>query len=226
MGRIAILTRGLWLLRHEIGALTGLNPVLWDPIRRPSFDAVAGWGHKPTADRARRLARSAGMPYIAFEDGPLRSVRPGPAQRPVGMVMDRGGIYYRADSGSDLVGLAPGRLVVPEIADRALQAVETLRRLRLSKYNSGPERSPQELRLPARRGPRILVLDQVHNDASIPGALADAGSFDAMLEAALADDPTAEVDREGASRRTLRAAGRIFHRSQARAIVSRSSPSR
>lgn len=194
MGQIAILTRGLWRLRHEIAVLTGLTPVFWDPLRRPSFDAVAGWGHKPTADRARRLAQQAGVPYIAFEDGPLRSIKPGPAQPPIGVVMDRGGIYYRADSGSDLVGLAiRADWFGPEIENRALRAVETLSRLRLSKYNSGPERSAEELRLPPRRGPSILVLDQVHNDASIPGALADASSFDAMLKAARADDPSADV---------------------------------
>jgi capsular polysaccharide export protein len=194
MGRIAILTRGLWRLREEVGALTGLSPVFWAPWRRPAFEAVAGWGHKPTADRARQLAWQAGVPYVAFEDGPLRSVKPGPAQPPIGMVMDRGGIYYRADSGSDLVALAArADWFVPEIENRALQAVETLRRLRLSKYNSGPERTAEELRLPARRGQRILVLDQVHNDASISGALADAGSFDAMLNAALEDDPAADI---------------------------------
>ncbi|MDP9137190.1 MAG: capsular polysaccharide biosynthesis protein, partial [Pseudomonadota bacterium] len=162
MGRIAILTRGLWRLRHEIGALTDLSPVFWDPLRRPSFDAVAGWGHKPTADWARQLAKHASAPYFAFEDGPLRSVKPGPGQPPVGLVMDRAGIYYRADSGSDLVGLAiRADWFVPEIENRALQAVETLRRLRLSKYNSGPDRSAGELGLPPARGSRILVLDQV-----------------------------------------------------------------
>ena len=194
MGRIAILTRGLWRLRYEIEALTGFNPVFWDPLRRPSFAAVAGWGNRPTADAARRLAKRAGAPYFAFEDGPLRSLKPGPVQPPIGLVMDRGGIYYRADSGSDLVGLASrADWFVPEIENRALQAVETLSRLRLSKYNSGPERSAEELKLPPARGPRILMLDQVHNDASIPGALADAASFDAMLKAALADDPAADV---------------------------------
>jgi len=153
MGQIAILTRGLWRLRGEIAALTGLSPVRWEPWRRPAFEAVAGWGHKPTADRARRLASQSGAPYIAFEDGPLRSVRPGPSQAPMSLVMDRTGIYYRAGSGSDLVSLvASPDWFTPDVEDRALGAVEALRRLKLSKYNSGPERSPRELGLEERSG--------------------------------------------------------------------------
>ena len=37
------------------------------------------------------------------------------------------------------------------------------------------------------------MLDQVHGDASIAGALADASAFDDMLAAAMAEDPGAEV---------------------------------
>ena len=130
MGQIAILTRGLWRLRGEIAALTGMKPVRWEPWRRPAFDAVAGWGHAPTADRARRLANRHGVPYLAFEDGPLRSVRPGPAQPPMSMVMDRSGIYYRRRASSDLVDLA-GRpdWFTPGVAERAERAVDQLRRL-------------------------------------------------------------------------------------------------
>jgi capsular polysaccharide export protein len=193
MGAIAVLTRGLWRLREEIAVLSGMNPVFWAPWRRPAFDAVAGWGHAPTAGVARRLANQSRKPYLAFEDGPLRSIRPGPAQRPMSMVVDRSGIYYQA-AGSDLFSL----LASPDwfdrtLADRAAYAAETLQRLKLSKYNSGPERSPRDLGLGLRRGARILVLDQVHGDASIAGALADANAFDRMLAAAMGDDPTAEV---------------------------------
>ncbi len=194
MGEIAILTRGLWRLRGEIAALTGMVPVRFEPWRRSRFEAVAGWGHAPTADRARRLANRSGAPYFAFEDGPLRSVRPGPLQPPMSMVMDRSGIYYRAGSGSDLAALAARPdWFTRALADRAERAVEILRASRLSKYNSGPERAAQQMGLGLRRGPRILVLDQVHNDASIAGALADASAFERMLAAALADDPAAEV---------------------------------
>src|SRR5690349_11778343 len=140
MGEIAVLTRGLWGLRAEIEVLTGLTPVRWRPWRRPRCDAVAGWGFAPTTGPARRLARSRNVPYLAFEDGPLRSVRPGPRQPPLSMVMDGSGIYYRADPPSDLTSLlADSSWFNRPVADRAARAAEALRRLRLSKYNSGSE---------------------------------------------------------------------------------------
>jgi len=194
MGRIVILTRGLWQLRSEVAALSGMEPIRFESWRKQRFDAVAGWGHKVTADRARQVAARRNVPYVAFEDGPLRSIRPGPGEMPVGMVMDRSGVYYEARTASDL-GALMGQVEVftADVVDRAGEAAGLIRRLRLSKYNSGPERSPEQLGLPANGRPRVLVLDQVKDDASIPGALADAGSFAAMLAAAIADDPAAEV---------------------------------
>jgi capsular polysaccharide export protein len=166
-----------------------MDPVRWEPWRKSGLDAVAGWGHKMTADRARRLANRLGIPYLAFEDGPLRSVKPGPAQPPVSLVLDRNGIHYRARSASDLIGLAGSPdWFTSSVADRAESAITSLRRLRLSKYNAGPERSRQELAIGMRRGPRILVLDQVRDDASIPGALADESSFTDMLAAAMTEE--------------------------------------
>src|ERR687897_3746521 len=102
MQKLAVLTTGLWRLRREIASLSRMEPVRWDRLPRPSCDAVAGWGFARTAKRARRLAARRGKPYLAFEDGPLRSVRPGPAQPPMSLVMDRAGIYYDALSRSDL----------------------------------------------------------------------------------------------------------------------------
>lgn len=170
-----------------------MTPVRWDTFPRPAVDAVAGWGHAPTATRARRLANQLGKPYVAFEDGPLRSVRPGPAEPPAGIVKDGSGIYYKSDAPSDLAALvSEAGWFDAAFAERAQQAAGTVRRLRLSKYNDGPERSPAQLRL--RDGmPRVLVLDQVYGDASIAGALADEGAFDRMLAAALEENPAAEI---------------------------------
>lgn len=194
MGRIAILTHGLWRLRREIAKLTGLEPVRRLGPWTGGCEAIAGWGHKPTADRARRVATRMGVPYIGFEDGPLRSLKPGPGEKPLSLVMDRGGIYYDAASNSELIEIvAAPETFTPALMERAARGAETLRGLRLSKYNSGPERTHHDLGLKPTAARRILVLDQVRGDASIPGALADAESFRAMLDAALSDDPDADV---------------------------------
>ena len=65
MNRIAVFTHGLWKLRGEIADLTGLTPVKAG-LFPPRVEAVAGWGHAPTADRARRFSKQTGKPYIAF----------------------------------------------------------------------------------------------------------------------------------------------------------------
>jgi capsular polysaccharide export protein len=180
-------------LRREIEALTGMTPVRFDGLRRRSFDAVAGWGHKPTADRARRLATQSGKPYLAFEDGPIRSLRPGREEPPLGMVIDRSGIYYDATTRSDLVAMVEdSSWFTPTFAERAGGELERLKQLKLSKYNAGPERTPEQLGLGG-RSRRVLVVDQVHGDAAIPGAFADAASFSDMLAAALDENPNAEV---------------------------------
>jgi capsular polysaccharide export protein len=110
------------------------------------------------------------------------------------MVADRAGIFYAANAPSDLARIiAEPDWFTPEMAERAARGLEQIRRLRLSKYNSGLDRTPEELGLSATAKSRILVIDQVRDDASFRGALANADSFKAMLAAALDENPGSEV---------------------------------
>jgi capsular polysaccharide export protein len=191
-GRIAILSAGLWRLKGEVAAMTGLSPVrAFGHFAAPGIEAVAGWGHKPTAAAARRLAAKRGIPYLAVEDGFLRSVRPGPAEPPASLVLDRAGIYYDAGEPSDLEGLIAATEGDEAAAAKGLDAIDLLRRLRLSKYNAAP--LDGEAPAPAGRRERVLVVDQTFADASIIGGLADEGAFAQMVEAALAENPGVEV---------------------------------
>ena len=64
---------------------------------------IAGWGHKPTADKARRYAAQHNLPYIALEDGFLRSLNLGcKGAQPLSLIVDHTGIYYDAEEPSDL----------------------------------------------------------------------------------------------------------------------------
>jgi capsular polysaccharide export protein len=187
---VHIFSAGLWRLRDEVASMSGLTP------RRAFFTAgrsgaVAGWGHKPTANRARREALRRGLPYLAFEDGFLRSVKPGAAVRPSSMIMDRTGIYYDASAPSDLeTALETGGFSDAELAEAAgLRRAIALRHL--SKYNNGRDRLPIGLGA-AQRG-IVLMVDQTFRDASIAGALADAVDFGRMAEAALAENPGATL---------------------------------
>jgi capsular polysaccharide export protein len=193
-GPVVIYSPGLWRLREEVAALSGLAPVRgarWRPL--PPDAAVAGWGHKPTANYAMTVAVKHDRAYLAIEDGWLRSVRPGAAERPSSLVLDRSGIYYDARTPSDLETMlesADG----PTSADQsdAEAAIDLLRRHRLSKYNEAPpEDDVSEIGRSA--AGTVLVADQTFGDASIAGGLADAESFRRMVEAAVAENPGARV---------------------------------
>ena len=105
---------------------------------------IAGWGHKPTADKARRYAAQHNLPYIALEDGFLRSLGLGcKGAQPLSLVVDHTGIYYDAGEPSDLEDLlnASG-WETPELLDSARRAMRDIIRHRLSKYNHAPD-APQ-----------------------------------------------------------------------------------
>ena len=75
----------------------------WESPKAQSGDLVIGWGHKKTAEKARVFAHKHALPYLALEDGFLRSLRLGvEGEQPLSLSFDRTGAYYDAGSASDL----------------------------------------------------------------------------------------------------------------------------
>jgi len=176
---------------RSIGHLAGFFP---DARLTGRFDLTsatiyAGWGLKRSSLAARLLAGLTGRRMVRFEDGFLRSVGLGKAGAPpYSIVVDDLGIYYDARRPSRLERL----IATAGPADAAIGA-EVRRRIvdgRITKYNATPYR-PLDLPRSGRR--RILLVDQVAGDHSIPGALASAGTFARMLAAARAIRPEAEL---------------------------------
>nr|WP_236955669.1 capsular polysaccharide biosynthesis protein [Marinobacter nauticus] len=138
---------------------------------------MLAWGRKPSAAKAEAAARKLGLPVMRLEDGFLRSVAPG-AEPPASLIWDDEGIYYDASQPCRLDTL----LAQPCDLDEKARARELIRRWRagrVSKYNHARERNYQHLK------PYVLVVDQTFGDASVEYGQADAGSFEAMLKAAL-----------------------------------------
>lgn len=189
-GRIAIFSPGLKRLSSEIRALSGLEPHFALASARGA-EAVAGWGHKPTARRAREIARRAGLPYVAFEDGFLRSLRPGTAEPPSSLVMDRSGIYYDSSQPSDLETLLETASFAEDELRRARDLQSLIASSRLSKYNAGVDRLDGDLTSPGRE--MVLLVDQTFGDQSVAGALSDATTFEAMARAAVSENPGARI---------------------------------
>ena len=91
-------------------------------------DSVVGWGHKPTARYARELAARKGLPYLAVEDGFLRSIGLGEAGAPpLSLVVDDLGVYYDAAQPSRLETLLQdGGWETPELMARARAAMDRI----------------------------------------------------------------------------------------------------
>ncbi len=151
--------------------------------------AVIGWGFKSTAKKARDYAKEHNLPYIALEDGFLRSIGLGvEGAVPASLIIDYTGIYYESRQTSSLEQLILGANNLPdsELA-RARLCINAIKLFRLSKYNL---KSQQVNFL---QQPKVVVIDQTQGDASVKGALADKQTFLDMLNVALAEHPNETI---------------------------------
>jgi capsular polysaccharide export protein len=171
------------------------RPLLWvGPNFAGRCAGVVGWGMRQTRQRlsALALAERRALPYWSLEDAPLRSVTPGAAERPLGVVVDTQGMFFDARRPSDFADAVARQAAAADPArrDRARAENAALRQARLSKYNSDAAPIPSVLKGNRRR---VLVVDQTLGDAAVGGALADDGAFRRMLDAARDDHPGAAI---------------------------------
>ncbi|WP_321795815.1 capsular polysaccharide biosynthesis protein [Caballeronia sp. J97] len=187
---IGIMSPGIWRIPHLDSLLSGTPVRARLGARTGKLAAIAGWGAKPGAERARRLARARGLPYLALEDGFLRSLGLGVnGAPPLSIVEDDLGIYYDARRPSRLERLITDCTDDAAGPQEARRGIDAIVRHRLSKYNDAPA-----LRLPpATARARVLVVDQTAGDVSVTLGGADADTFARMLAAAQAEHPDAEV---------------------------------
>jgi capsular polysaccharide export protein len=152
-------------------------------------DDVLVWGHSPYAPRGEAVADATGAALVRVEDPFLRSLHPGRSgEPPMGLVIDRQGIYFDASGPSDLETLlATHPLDDTALLNRARDAVARMDAAHLTKYCAvDPTLDP-----PAPG--YVLVIDQTRGDASIKLGGADSNSFAEMLAWAQEDHPDAEI---------------------------------
>jgi capsular polysaccharide export protein len=152
-------------------------------------DDVLVWGHSPRAPRGEAVARATGAALVRVEDAFLRSLHPGRSGAPpLGLVIDRQGIYFDAGGPSDLETLlARHPLDDTALLDRARDALARIADAHLTKYAAvDPALAP-----PAPG--YVLLVDQTRGDASIRLGQANADSFAEMLATAREDHPDAEI---------------------------------
>jgi capsular polysaccharide export protein len=183
---ITIFSRGILKICHLKHYFDeNVNNVLYS-LKYINHSKILGWGFKSTAQRARDYAAKHNLPYIALEDGFLRSVGLGvEGTAPLSLVVDEVGIYYDARQPSQLENLIlDSHHYPPETLQRANRCIQAIKQYRLSKYNQVSQASSAE-----KPTPHVLVIDQTQGDASVVGACADANTFTQMLRVAIESHP-------------------------------------
>lgn len=167
-----------------------LSSVYGNCNNQSTFRYVIGWGHKPTSQRARDYAAKHNLPYIALEDGFLRSVGLGvEGTQPLSLVVDEKGIYYDARQPSQLEQLIIASEHYPEQKlQRANRLIASIRQYRLSKYNLNSIGTQSQT-----DSVDVLVIDQTQGDASVVGACANQQTFHDMLKQAISDNPNKTI---------------------------------
>lgn len=147
------------------------------------LQAVVGWGHKPTAAKARALAREAQVPYLALEDGMLRSLDLGVNHAaPLSLSVDPVGCYYDANVPSLLEQLlADETWFDDELLHRTEHFMAYLNVHALSKYNSAPAFDPSALSADREH---VLLVDQCAGDAALTLGLCPPDAAQLMIKKA------------------------------------------
>jgi capsular polysaccharide export protein len=158
-----------------------------------AVDSLAGWGSGPAALRPRQWAAARGWPYLALEDGFLRSVGRGEAGAPpMSLLVDDLGVHHDARQPSRLETLLESEgWEGAALLDRADAMISRMIETGLSRTNASPPLARGVLDRTSRR--RVLVIDQGVGDPSIAGGLATTATFAAMLETARREEPGAEI---------------------------------
>ena len=161
-------------------------------------EAVVGWGKKDTAAKAIAYAQNRKIPYIALEDGFLRSIGLGVNKSaPLSILVDAVGVYYDASAPSRIENdcVCFEKWMTTELERTAQTAIDRIVSLDLSKYNCIPL-CPADWTGPANgklNRPYVLCIDQTKGDASVRLGAADEESFKRMLLDAVDENPHATV---------------------------------
>ncbi len=194
----AVFTRGIARIPH-LEEFLSVDRVVFAPKKNDAsqIDVVVGWGKKRNTKRAAAYARRHSLPCVRLEDGFLRSVGLGvKGDRPLSLVLDELGIYYDATQPSNVEQILNGlseessRLEDTELLARARRCIDMVTGARLSKYNDSPSCPSTP---PDRSSKQVLIIDQTRNDQSIKKGLVPENGFHQMLEAALDENPDAEI---------------------------------
>ncbi|STY62059.1 Capsule polysaccharide biosynthesis protein [Mannheimia haemolytica] len=160
-------------------------------ISKTKVDQIIGWGLRPSTVKARDYAKKHHIPYVALEDGFLRSLGLGvKGYPPFSLVYDDIGIYYDTTRPSRLEKFLLEQPLQDQeqikLAEKALYQILTYQ---LSKYNHALDFSE----IPSAKEKIVLVIDQTFGDMAVKYGQASEVDFNKMLEAAIRENPGAQI---------------------------------
>lgn len=198
MARIAIsFSEGIRTLRNiqEFAAVDRVVPP--SQFNKKTDDAtVLVWGHKSTGRIARSYAKKHSLPLLQLEDGFIRTCSENPHSRlTYSVIVDRKGIYYDAEGGSDLEDLLNSdtrfTAAYSDVEEELTQAcLELVVEFNITKYNYCKDFEADESNSEV---PIVLVIDQTVGDASVTLGGMDQRRFEDMLDAAIMENPESRV---------------------------------
>ncbi|MFU7708943.1 capsular polysaccharide biosynthesis protein [Aeromonas veronii] len=204
---------GILARRRQISACLGQPLARIEPSSEcvpQAGDVLVGWGQKANTAEIKQQAQAQGLPYWQLEDGFIGYVgHPARGGKAVSLIADPVGIYYDARQPSWLEQLI-ATPCEPGMLARAERLTDELVRFGITKYNCYAPRPDvlatqapygEEQGLPASMADgllqdgrsRVLLVDQVAGDLSIPGALASEADFLVMVAAARRNHPGARL---------------------------------
>ena len=195
MNKALIFSRGIWRIPHLAAFLPQYRLHKAGFFAPTSADAVLGWGLRPSTQKARAYAAAKQLPFVALEDGFLRSPGLGVAGwPPFVLVVDEIGIYYDTSRPSQLEQLALAADTLPsETLAEAQRAMALIIENGLSKYNHAPDVSDGQITDRPSEKALVLLIDQTVGDMAIQYGGADAATFETMFQTALQENPDAEI---------------------------------
>lgn len=186
-----IFSRGILKIPHLNAFLHDSELISYSRLTKTiRADNVIGWGLRPSADKARAYAEQHYLPYIALEDGFLRSLGLGVmGYPPFSVVYDDVGIYYDTTRSSRLEQLILSSHFSATDLQQAEQAVWLIVRHQLSKYNHNLDYVSNE----PKTSEIVLVIDQTFGDMAVKYGRANESDFQQMLDAAIGENPDAQI---------------------------------
>ena len=169
------------------------DKVILNPKSPEGLTAIAGWGYKPTAKKAIKKAKEWGLPYLALEDGFIRSVGLGFEEPPLSLIVDPVGIYYDSTKPSLLENILNSEgWQTEELMGKAQKLRNLITRYEISKYNNSKP-VPKEFFESFRGKEKVLVIDQTKGDMSVVLGGADESTFARMYLSALEENPRSVI---------------------------------